>query len=136
MISKIFFSIITTVYNRADCISRCIGSVVGQAYQNFEHIVVNDGSVDDTLDKIKRDSLNTDKLNIITYPTNKGVNFARNRGIEQAKGDFIIFLDSDDQLTNDALLNIEKYINTYPGYSHYLFNVSDRTFMIASCRKL
>ncbi len=124
--NSIQFSIITPVYNRADCISRCIDSVMGQAYQNFEHIVIDDGSVDNTLDMIKRASLTTDKLKIITYPSNKGVNFARNRGIEKAHGDFIIFLDSDDWLSEDALIQINNTITRNPGYLHYLFGVSDR----------
>lgn len=120
------FSIIIPVYNRADCILRCLESVVNQDFDSYEIIVVNDGSTDNTLLEIYSFHANFTNLEIINYPVNKGVNFARNRGIEKAKGRYIIFLDSDDILTSNALENIEKNINLYPGYSHFLFMVSDR----------
>lgn len=124
--SPIMFSIITPVYNRADCVSRCIGSVLKQNFDAYELIVVNDGSTDPTLAKVEDFYAKVKNLNIITYPDNKGVNYARNRGIEQAKGEFIIFLDSDDQLTDNSLTLIEQQIKFNPGFKHYLFGVSDR----------
>lgn len=120
------FSIITPVYNRADCITRCLESVAKQKFDSFEMIVVDDGSVDQTLSKVQMFQTKIKNFNIISYTENKGVNFARNRGIEQAKGNFIIFLDSDDILTSDALNIIDLQINSLKGYSHYLFGVSDR----------
>lgn len=123
---NIRFSVITPVYNRADCITRCLDSVLNQDFENYELIVINDGSTDDTI--VKADAFRTKikNLNIISYTDNKGVNFARNRGIEQVKGEFIIFLDSDDQLTENALSIIEQQIKLNPDFSHYLFGVSDR----------
>ena len=120
------FSIITPVYNRADCIVRCLESVANQKFDSFEMIVVDDGSEDQTLNKIQMLKSKFKHLNIISYSENRGVNFARNRGIEQAKGNYIIFLDSDDILTPDALNTIDLQINVQKGYSHYLFGVSDR----------
>lgn len=121
-----FFTIITPVYNRPDCIIRCLESISGQAYNSYEVIVINDGSTDDTLQKIKSIASKFTIFKLINYPENRGVNFARNRGIERAQGKFIIFLDSDDTLTIDALVTIEKSINQYPNFFHYLFKISDR----------
>lgn len=124
--NSIQFSIITPVYNRADCIKRCMDSVKSQSFNSYEFIIINDGSTDKTLDEIKTMEARFINLKSISYSENKGVNFARNRGIEQATGEFIIFLDSDDWLSEDALIQINKAMTQYPGYLHYLFGVSDR----------
>ena len=115
------FTIITPVYNRADCIKRCIESVVSQNFDLYELIIINDGSTDETLNEIKTIEARYNKITVINYDVNKGVNYARNRGIEKAKGNFIIFLDSDDYLVKNALNIIDEAIRSYPGYEHYLF---------------
>lgn len=120
------FTVITPVYNRQDCIGKCIDSVLAQEFVNYEMIIIDDGSDDETCKIIERYAANNERLKIITYHNNKGVNYARNRGIEQAQGEFIIFLDSDDQLVLGALCKINEYIQNNVGYSHYLFAVSDR----------
>ena len=125
MNDSLLFSIITPVYNRVDCIKRCIESVNTQTFDSYEFIVINDGSTDDTLKIIDsfKDFIN---LKVISYAENKGVNYARNRGIEKAEGKFIIFLDSDDWLPEDALKQIHHAVLEHPGFLHYLFGVSDR----------
>lgn len=116
------FSIITPVYNRRDEIGLCIESVLSQANLDVEHIIVDDGSTDDTRDVIRNYSGRfPSSLRVVTYGTNKGTNFARNRGVEEAKGDYIIFLDSDDVLKSGALSDINQTIQNEPGYAHYLF---------------
>jgi len=120
------FSIITPVYNRADCIKRCMASVLAQSFNSFEFIIINDGSTDETLNEIQRIETSFSNIQVISYNENKGVNYARNRGIEQAAGKFIIFLDSDDWLSQEALIQINNTISQYQGYSHYLFGISDR----------
>lgn len=126
MKKKIRFSIITPVYNRSDCIVRCIESVLNQDYLSYEMIIINDGSSDGTLQKIREEQSKSTVITVISYGQNKGVNFARNRGIEKAKGDFIVFLDSDDCLALNALNIIDENIRRHSGYDHYLFGVSDR----------
>ncbi len=121
-----FFSIITPVFNRADCIVKCIESVLMQKFDNYELIIVNDGSIDNTLSLIQNSVKNASNVNLITYSDNKGVNYARNRGIEQVRGEFILFLDSDDYLHEDALRNAYQAIQDNNSFDHYLFNVSDR----------
>jgi glycosyltransferase involved in cell wall biosynthesis len=124
--NSIQFSIITPVYNRADCIKRCMGSIKLQTFNSYEFIIIDDGSTDETLNEIKTAEASFSNIKVISYPENKGVNYARNRGIEQATGKFIIFLDSDDWLSEDALIQIDNTITQNPVYQHYLFGVSDR----------
>lgn len=120
------FSIITPVFNREDCIVDCINSVVDQKKVSFEMIIVDDGSTDNTLCLINNESEKNANIKVIHYKDNKGVNYARNRGIENACGKFIIFLDSDDQLLENALEVVRDTIEENNSYSHYLFGVSDR----------
>jgi len=121
-----FISIITPVYNREDCITRCIESVQRQDFKNYEHIIIDDGSSDRTKEIIQNFSSSNPQIKCIIYNVNKGVNYARNRGIEYSVGEYVLFLDSDDYLENSALSIIEKKIKDNPNYTHYLFNVSDR----------
>lgn len=120
------FTLVIPVYNRSDCILRCLNSIISQDYKSYEIIVIDDGSTDNTCNLIENYYSLSKFVKLIHYKDNKGVNFARNRGIEHTKGEYIIFLDSDDQLTNHALSNIDSYISQHPGYLHYLFLVSDR----------
>jgi glycosyltransferase involved in cell wall biosynthesis len=124
-IERIMFSIIIPVYNREDSIKRCIQSVKKQDFISYELLIINDGSTDRTSEIIAGEN-SKNKFIVINNESNKGVNFSRNRGIEKAKGNFIIFLDSDDSLSEKALLKIQKIISEKPYYDHYLFNVSDR----------
>ncbi len=88
-------SVILPTYNRAHLIKRAIQSVLNQTYQNFEIIVVDDGSTDNT-EEIVRD-LNNQKIRYIRHNENKGAACARNTGIKVARGDYIAFQDSDDE---------------------------------------
>jgi glycosyltransferase involved in cell wall biosynthesis len=88
-------SIIIPAYNTADVINRTLKSVENQTYQNYELIIINDGSTDETKKII--DNYKQDKSNVIVHhQNNQGVSIARNKGIELATGEFICFLDSDD----------------------------------------
>jgi len=120
---KPLLSIVTPVYNREDTIDRCIESVLGQDFIDYEFIVIDDGSTDGTSEVINR-YLPNEKLNLLKLQENRGVNFARNKGIEAAIGEFITFLDSDDYLTPDALLEISNCIIACDLHSHLLFKVS------------
>lgn len=118
---SIKFSIITPVYNREDCILNCLNSVRSQSYNNYEHIIIDDGSSDNTLERIHQFSLDNKTVIPISYPENKGVNYARNKGIQVATGDYVVFLDSDDYFLDNALTLVSEYINTNSNYLHYLF---------------
>ena len=98
-------SVIIPTYNRAHLIKRSVESVLNQTYKNLELIIVDDGSTDDTKKVIK--SLNDERI-IYIYQSNQGANAARNKGIENTKGKYIAFQDSDDIWHSDKL---EKQIS-------------------------
>lgn len=89
------FSIIIPCYNTAPYLKKCLESVIRQTYQDWEIIAVNDGSTDDTLDILKDYSDRDNRIKVINQE-NKGVSAARNKAIETANGEYIIFIDSDD----------------------------------------
>lgn len=93
MDQSIVFSIVIPVYNRAHVIGSCISSVLKQSFTDFEIIVVDDGSKDDTANVV-RDL--KDRRIVYVYQDNGGGSKARNTGIDHAKGRYIAFLDSDD----------------------------------------
>ncbi len=88
-------SVIIPTYNRAHLLGRAIESVLDQTYQDFEIIVVDDASADETEEVVK--SFGDDRINHIRHQKNKGGSAARNTGIKAARGEFIAFLDSDDE---------------------------------------
>lgn len=120
-------SIITPVYNRKDCIIRCLESVTTQKEEiEIEHWVVDDGSIDNTFELVEEYSINYSHLKTHKFSKNRGVNAARNYAITHSTGDFILFLDSDDILTKSAISVIKDTISAHPNYMHYLFAVDAR----------
>lgn len=95
-------SIIIPIYNAAPYISRTIESVLSQSYHDFELILVDDGSKDNSLEICKSFLQNDKRVRLTTKP-NGGVSSARNVGLEEAKGEWICFIDSDDELMPGAL---------------------------------
>lgn len=93
-------SIIIPAYNAANFIEETIQSVYRQTHVNWEMIIVNDGSTDNTLDIIN--SIVDEKITIINQQ-NAGVATARNRGLSEAKGEYIVFLDADDIMSDNFL---------------------------------
>lgn len=124
--SELNFAIITPTYNRENTIARCIKSVSKQNHNNiFKHIIIDDGSTDNTASVVKNYSVNDPNILYLKLPVNKGVNVARNTGILHSKSDFIIFLDSDDYLEDDALNNIKETIENNISINHFLFLISN-----------
>ena len=109
MSNKIFFSIILPTYNRANLISKAIKSVVYQTYQNWELIVVDDGSTDKTKE-VLGEFVKADSRIIYLQQKNKERSAARNNGIQNANGEFICFLDSDDLYHKTHLKEFKKLI--------------------------
>ena len=100
-------SIIIPAYNCEKTISRCIDSILRQTYRDYEIIIINDGSTDNTKDICgKYKSSNIKLINRI----NEGPSKARNIGIKEARGDFIVFVDSDDYLDENMLYCMIKCI--------------------------
>lgn len=101
MKSDIRVSVVIPAYNREKTIARCLDSVLHQTFPAFEIIVVDDNSTDDTTKIVK--SITDRRVRLITLPSNKGAQAARNIGIRHATGNFIAFLDSDDEWLPEKL---------------------------------
>ena len=95
-------SIIIPVYNVKPYLDNCLQSVVGQDYTDFECILVDDGSTDGSSELCDQWAEKDTRIQVI-HQTNQGVSSARNRGLEQAKGEYISFIDSDDWVNADYL---------------------------------
>ncbi len=121
---SLIFSIITPTYNRAWCIERAMKSVLAQDFQDWEMIIVDDGSTDNTKD-IVEEYLSDARIRYF-YKENGGVGSARNIGIENARGKYFIFLDSDDTFfTNDSLACIYKTVNENADILYFGFGTVD-----------
>ena len=103
-------SVIIPTYNRGNFILSAIESVLAQNYRNFEIIVVDDGSTDDTQIQLKKF---TDKIKYF-YQPNQGISSARNTGIRFAQGEYIAFLDSDDLWLGDKLMIQTQILDSDP----------------------
>lgn len=99
---EIKFSIIICTYNMADCIKNAINSILEQDYKDYEIIIVNDCSKDNTIKLIKQ--LANSKIKLINNKVNIGLGASRNIGVEKAKGEYILYLDADDTLYESTTL--------------------------------
>lgn len=105
-------SIIIPLYNKENFITTAIESVLSQSYRNFEIIVVDDGSTDDSVARVK--TISDHRIKMIRQ-ANNGVSSARNRGIELAKGELICFLDADDWYLPMYLETMVSMASRHPG---------------------
>lgn len=111
------FSIIIPVYNAQNTIIQTLNSCINQTYTNYEILIVDDCSDDDTVNVINN-TFNSKKITIFKFTNNKGVSSARNYGWSKAKGEYVTFLDSDDiwhlqklEILNEILENSDiKFI--------------------------
>lgn len=90
-------SIILPVYNAGNTISKCIESLQHQTFKNFEILLINDGSVDNTYDILKKIETSDNRIKVFDKP-NGGASSARNFGMKYAKGEFLMFVDADDYI--------------------------------------
>ena len=95
-------SIVVPIYNVENYLRQCLDSIMGQTYQNFECLLINDGSPDHSAD-ICREYVSKDSRFKYFEKKNGGVSSARNLGIEHSKGEYITFIDSDDWVDSDYL---------------------------------
>jgi len=107
-------SVIIPVYNRANLITRAVRSVLSQDFTDWEVIVVDDGSTDEIGEVMRHLMAEDSRVRFERLPVNSGVHKARNRGIELARGDILIFLDSDDELAPGALRKCAEVFKRLP----------------------
>lgn len=105
IISKPIISVIVPVYNSEKFIKKCIDSILNQTFQNFELILVNDESKDNSLEILNGYSKNDNRI-IVIDQKNTGPGLARNAGLKIARGKYVMFIDSDDYIDEDY---IEKH---------------------------
>ena len=109
MRNKIKYSIIMPVYNVADFVEEAINSILKQNYKNFELILVNDGSTDNSYEIISNIAETDERLFVINK-LNGGLSDARNEGLKHVSGDYIFFMDSDDIVNSNMLDTVNKQI--------------------------
>ena len=107
-----FFSIIIPLYNKENFIEETLKSVLNQTFQDFEIIIVEDCSTDNS--KQKAESVVSEKIKIIQHEKNRGLSASRNTGIEKANSDFLAFLDADDIWHDNYLEKIFQLIQNFP----------------------
>lgn len=103
---QIDISVIIPVYNVENYIDECVHSVLTQNFANMEVLCVEDGSCDDSLQTLKMLAKTDSRIRIIVHDTNKGLSEARNTGLRQAKGKYVLFVDSDDYIASNALKSL------------------------------
>ncbi|MCM0364789.1 MULTISPECIES: glycosyltransferase family 2 protein [Bacteroides] len=123
--NSIMVSIIIPVYNVEKCIGKCLESVFTQSYTNIECVIVNDATPDHSM-SIINDLLSLYsgdiKFKIIVHEYNKGLSAARNTGVTNATGDYVFFLDSDDELPERS---IESFIRCLDKYGNVDFLIGN-----------
>lgn len=102
------FSIIVPVYNVEKYIKKCLDSVFAQTLKDFEVIVINDGTKDKSIELIKNYDVK------IINQKNQGLSAARNRGVKESRGEYLLFLDSDDYLEKDTLKELNESFKNNP----------------------
>src|SRR6056297_2055943 len=104
-------SVNLTTYNRAHLLHRAIKSVLNQAYKNLEIIIVDDGSDDNTYEVLENLGKNDNRINYIKHAKNRGNAAARNTALKNSSGEYIAFMDDDDEWIDPH--KIEKQISIF-----------------------
>lgn len=129
-------SVVIPVYNRETTIMRALDSVLGQTYSNLEVIVVDDGSSDSSVEMVKK--CEDIRVHLICLQGNMGANAARNRGIREAKGEYIAFQDSDDEWVKDKLekqLQYLEHTGKKVSYSPYYLHEDNKVSIVPNSYK-
>lgn len=121
MSNNYLFSVIIPTYNRAEQLERCLNALLTQTYKNFEVLVCDDGSIDNTSEIVKQEKYADLNLKYFHGENFGGPARARNTGIREAKGDWVCFLDSDDWWFPEKLEYCKKYISQHDVISHSLY---------------
>lgn len=105
-------SVIIPVYNSSQYIGRCVASIMNQSYQDWELILIDDGSDDGSVHLCDEYASRDERVKAI-HQQNSGASFARKKGIDTAQGEFLTFVDSDDMVEEDYLERLYNAINQY-----------------------
>lgn len=106
------YSVIIPAYNAEKTICRCVKSIISQPYEDYELIIVNDGSSDNTLSVCKALAGESNKIKLIDI-SHSGVSVARNKALDEAKGEYVTFVDSDDYVAKNYFSLIDSQLSDY-----------------------
>lgn len=109
-----YFSIVMPVYNGEKFIKKMIKSIIEQTFTDWELIVVDDCSTDESAPLVKALSAEDERIRLVTLEKNGGVSEGRNRGISEARGRYLWFADADDRVDPDLLLKVKESIEVNP----------------------
>jgi len=118
MENNIFVTIAIPLYNKEQYIERCFNSVAKQTYKNIECIIVEDCSTDNSMriaEQLIANYIGPIKFLLIKHEQNEGLSVSRNTGIFNSKGDYIFFLDADDEITEICISSLVALAEKYPG---------------------
>ena len=107
---KPLFSVVVPLYNKEQSVRKTLEGILAQRYRHFEIVVVDDGSTDNSVEEVQ--TLHSGQIRIVRKE-NGGVASARNRGIAEAKGDWVVCFDADDTMYPNALEEYAKMIAAY-----------------------
>ncbi len=116
------FSIVVPIYNVEGYLKKCLDSILNQSFVDYEIILVNDGSTDQSLSIIKEYMSKYPDIKLINQE-NKGLSEARNAGLKEARGNYVLFVDSDDFIDKDLLLNLNDSIINNPDLVRFQLRV-------------
>ena len=126
-------SVIIPLYNKEKTIKQTILSVINQSYKNFEIVIINDGSTDNSVNVIR--DINDKRIKLFNI-NNSGVSHARNFGIDNSTGEYIFFLDADDLIYPECLSTLINTFEEYPVteivFSNYFFVESNGSKILGS----
>ena len=119
MLQKPFFSVIIPLFNKRDSIEDTIKSILNQDFKDFEIIIIDDGSTDNSASIVK--NINDHRIHLFRQ-NNRGPAAARNQGVKLSTAPWIIFLDADDKFLPNALNIFSRLINQFPQYALFVCN--------------
>ena len=109
-----YFSVVVPVYNKAGALDNCINSLINQTYSDFEVIFVNDGSTDNSVEEIKEKTGLDKRFRLVEHEKNMSVSTARFTGMEDACGEYLFFMDSDDAIETNSFEKIKESLEKNP----------------------
>ena len=107
-----FFSVLVPVYNTSEYLAECMDSILSQSFRDFEVVLLDDGSTDNSGQLCDEYAQKDDRVRVI-HKQNEGLMMTRRRGFKEAKGDYFICVDSDDYIAPNLLESVVKAIDRY-----------------------
>lgn len=137
--SKCLISIIVPVYNVENYLRNCLDSILTCDYSDFEVLLINDGSTDHS-GEICDEYADTDARVKVLHQSNRGVSYTRNKGLSVAQGEWIIFVDSDDEVECTWMRKVHELIDMYDAdiikYGYYIDSLTDTVPVVCNDREI